>query len=135
MSKITIPLTSRRPVTIDEADWPVIAQADGDDFPGLDPARHVQASTQGELNEYRIEVRQYTHPVDGPDGRVIICGTYTEGWHSAHEGNNYAGELITRPLADPLGGVEHAIARVGGTLGVPAQLIDDCIADLPAEQL
>ena len=125
MSKTrTITLTGRRPVTINEDDWPVIAKAEGDDYQGNDYARHNQASTQGELDEYSLRVRQHA------DGRAIVYGTYTEGWHSSHEGLTHAGLLLT-----PDETIEYAIESVGVTLNVPKQLVADCIADLPAESL
>jgi hypothetical protein len=126
----TITLTGRRPVTIDEAEWPLIARASGDDYDGNDPARHQQASDQGELDEYALRVRQHA------DGRAIVYGTYTEGWNTAHEGLTHAGEIVATPLNDySAGRIEDALERVGKTLGVPDQLVADCIADLPAERL
>lgn len=119
----TITLTGRRPVVIDEAEWPVIAMASGDDYSGHDPALHQQASDQGQLDEFSLRVRQHA-------GQAIVYGTYTEGWHSSHDGLTRAGELLLD--ADD---IAAAITRVGGTLGVPAQLIADCIAELPAEKL
>ena len=125
MSKTrTITLTGRRPVTINEDEWPVIAKASGDNYQGLDPARHVQASTQGELDEYSLRVRQHA------DGRAIVYGTYTEGWHSSHDGLTRAGELV-----DAGGSIEYVIMSVGETLRVSKQLVADCIADLPADPL
>ena len=123
----TITLTGRRPVTIDEAEWPLVARASGDDYDGNDPAKHQQASDQGELDEYSLRVRQHE------DGRAIVYGTYTEGWHSGHEGLTHAGYIV-QPGSVPLT-VEAAIQQAGTDLGVPAQLVADCIADLPAEKL
>lgn len=126
----TITLTGRRPVTIDEAEWPVIARASDDDYQGNDPALHQQASDQGELDEYTLRVRQHA------DGRAIVYGTYTEGWHTGHEGLTHAGEIVTNPPGDySARRIEDAVERVGETLGIPAQLVADCIADLPAERL
>jgi hypothetical protein len=123
----TITLTGRRPVTIDEAEWPLIARASGDDYDGNDPAKHQQASDQGELDEYALRVRQHE------DGRAIVYGTYTEGWNSRHDGLTHAGYVIA-PGTIPLT-VEDAIQQAGMDLGVPAQIVADCIADMPAERL
>jgi hypothetical protein len=126
----TITLTGRRPVTIDEAEWPIIARASDDDYQGNDPALHQQASDQGQLDEYSLRVRQHA------DGRAIVYGTYEEGWNSKHDGLTHAGEIVDNPPGDySARRVEDAIERVGETLGVPAQLVADCIADLPAETL
>ena len=121
----TITLTGRRPVTIDEAEWPVIAKASDDSWGGgEDWALHNQASDQGQLDEYSLRVRQHA------DGRAIVYGTYTEGWNSEHEGLTHAGHLVSAGDS-----IENAIESVGVTLNVPKQLIADCIADLPAERL
>jgi hypothetical protein len=123
----TITLTGRRPVTIDEADWPLIARASDDDYDGNDPAKHQQASDQGQLDEYSLRVRQHA------DGRAIVYGTYSEGYGSSHDGLTHAGYIV-QPGSVPLT-IEAAIQQTGTDLGVPAQLVADCIADLPAEQL
>ena len=123
----TITLTDRRPVTINEDEWPVIAKAEGDNYTGLDPARHIQASQQGELDEYTLRVRQHA------DGRAIVYGAYTEGWNGAHDGLTRAGRIVN-PDGNPPS-IEQAIYSVGTDLGVPRQLISDCTADLPAERL
>ena len=120
----TITLTGRRPVTIDEAEWPIIARASDDSYEGNDPALHNQASDQGQIDEYSLRVRQHA------DGRAIAYGTYTEGWQSEHDGLTHAGILL-----GPDETIEYAIESVGVTLGVPKQLVADCIADLPAERL
>ena len=131
----TITLTGRRPVTIDETDWPIIARASGDDYDGNDPARHQQASDQGELDEYSLRVRQHA------DGRAIVYGTYTEGWNSGHDGLTHAGYIIQPDSEHNIqpdsehNTIEHFIHRAGKDLGVPAQIVADCIADLPAEKL
>jgi len=122
----TITLTGRRPVTIDEDEWPVIAKTSGDNYDGTDPARHWQASDRGEIDEYSLRVRQHE------DGRAIVYGTYAESWHSGHEGLTHAGYVVT---PDKNHTIEHAIQQTGTDLGVPAQLVADCIADLPAERL
>jgi hypothetical protein len=123
----TITLTGRPPVTIDEDEWPLIARASDDDYQGNDPAKHQQASAQGQLDEYSLRVRQHA------DGRAVVYGTYTEGWHSEHDGLSHAGYVVIPDGNPPT--IEHAIDRVGKDLGVPAQLVADCIADLPAEKL
>ena len=126
----TITLTGRRPISIDESEWPIIARASGDDYNGNDPALHQQASDQGQLDEYSLRVRQHA------DGRAIVYGTYTEGWNTDHDGLTHAGEIVTNPVGDlSEGRIENALERVGQTLGVPDQLVADCIADLPAEKL
>jgi hypothetical protein len=121
----TITLTGRRPVIIDEAEWPVIAQAAGDSYRGLDGALHMQAISQGDVDQYSLRVRRHA------DGRAVVYGTYDEAWPGPrHDGLDRAGEVVAAGDS-----VEAAIERVGTTLGVPAQLIADAIASLPAEQI
>jgi hypothetical protein len=123
----TIILTGRRPVLIDEDEWPLIATASGDDCGISDPARYRQAIEQGQADEYSLHVRQHA------DGRVIVYGTYTESvLGSGHEGLTHAGYVFTPDEARP---VEYMIQSAGSDLGVPDQLVADCIADLPAEKL
>lgn len=122
----TITLTKRRPVTIGEDEWPIVARAADDDCTIADPARRNQAIDQGQVNEWWVRVRQHA------DGRSIAYGGYDEGeWaHSEREGPTRAGEIIDDP--DDL---IAAIERVGETLGLPERTIAECIASLPAEKL
>lgn len=122
--KLTITLTGRAPVQIAKADWPIVAKAEGDSYSSTDQSRHQQALMQGELDEYRLTVRQHA------DGRAIVYGvldaarawTGSEWWRG--------GELLA-PGAD----IAAAIERVGQDGSLPAYVIRECIADLPAEQL
>jgi hypothetical protein len=127
MTKLTIVLTNRRPVTITEGEWPVIASASGDDCTILDPARRDQALEQGHADEYSMEIRRHS------DGRIIVYGSYTEGLNSMHKGYARAGTL----LADDADDIElvKTIRRVGVDLAVPSSLIASVIAELPAEEL
>lgn len=120
----TITLTGRRPVKIVEDQWPVIASATGDSYRGNDYARHNQAAGQGELDEYRLTVRQHA------DGRAIVYGVFAGA--SAWTGNESrrGGQLLDAgdDLAD-------AIRRVGEDCNLPDTVIRECVADLPAETI
>jgi hypothetical protein len=121
----TITLTDRRPVTIREDEWPVIARATGDSWgPNGDHARHDQARRQGELDQYALRVRQHA------DGRAIVYGVLdaASAWTGSEDYR--AGEVLSAG-AD----VAAAIRRVGETCHLPDALIRECIADLPAEEL
>jgi hypothetical protein len=122
----TITLTGRRPVTIDEAEWPVIASATGDSWTGQDPALYVQASAQDDLDEYTLHVRQHA------DGRHLVYGTYTPSRY--HQGDlntpRRAGELLSSDIT-----VEPYITLVGKTLHLPEQIIADCINSLTPTEL
>ena len=120
----TITLTGRRPVTVGEDEWPVIASADGDDDTDPNPATHQQTVSRGECDEFTLKVRQHA------DGRTLVYGVYTEGYGTSHDGLTRAGELL-----DCGDGIPEALERVGETLGVPRQIIADAVADLPAERI
>jgi hypothetical protein len=127
--ELVIPLTGRRPVRLRTADWPVIACVKEDSWTGTDPARYVQASMDGQLDEYEIIVRQHA------DGRAVVSGTFTPRQPVLQapprdDFLNEAGELV------PAGSsAAAAITRVGRTLGVPGQFIQDAIGALPPEDL
>ena len=121
----TITLTGRPPVRINEEKWGLIARASWDSYGSGDYGRHYQAKQQGELDECHLRVRE-----NEAETKWIVYGTYSEGWHSDHSGLSAAGELI-----DDRDNIPATIERVGQALGAPAQLIADCISDLPAEEI
>jgi len=130
--KRTITLTGRPPVRIVEADWPVIACGDGDSYGG-DYCRRNQALALGECDRYWIRVRRH---VDGAIRRVLvyaILDAAIEAWGAPAGGVSHReGELLTADETDDLAG---AIRRVGEEACIPDEVIRECIADLPAEDL
>jgi len=122
----TITLTDRRPVTIREDLWPVIAIArwwDGE----------IESQA---LRRQTIRVRQHD------DGRAIVYAIH----RSAYRGDvdRAAGEIVLPPRHDGPDGdgrlgfdadLVTAIRRVGESAGILDWMIDRCIADLPAEDL
>lgn len=108
----TITLTDRPPVRISESAWPVIARSRDHDG-----EVEVQANRR-----YYLTVRKHA------DGRTIVYGSYTSQF--AHEPDLSAGELL-----DEGADVARAIRRVGERVTCASAMIDDCIADLPAEDL
>lgn len=120
----TITLTGRSPVKIKKNEWPVIATAGDDSYGHVDPQGHQQAKLQGELDEYLLRVRQHA------DGRTIVYGvlnaatvwTRTKDWRG--------GELL-----DSGNNIASVIIRVGQAGGIPDEVVRNCIADLPAEEL
>ena len=124
----TITLTGRRPVKIIEADWPKISSAQDDSYGGGDYARHQQALGQGECDQYWLVVRQHA------DGRALVYAVLDAAgseWHAPACGESYRGGEMLDAGAD----LAEAVQRVGDAAGLPAELIRDCIADLPAEYL
>ena len=137
----TITLTGRPPVKIVEEQWPVLAEASYHDYEGeydFQSFRHWRGS---------IVLRQHA------DGRAIVYAVCTYQTACQNE-NGYAqraGELL-RPAAFPtgqtVGGAETAdiiaaIRRVHASIDIVDDdhldmwrlLADECIADLPAEEL
>lgn len=128
MATRTITLTDRRPVSIDDAAWPIIAKASGDTFAGSDYARHQQARARGEIDEYSIRVRQHA------DGRAVvyaIVSAAAAAWHQPAGGIDHRGGVLLDSGAD----IAAAIRAVGEAAGIPAHTIAECIADLPAESI
>ncbi|HOC17135.1 MAG TPA: hypothetical protein PKK95_02650 [Vicinamibacterales bacterium] len=121
---LTITMTGRAPVKILKTDWPVIASSRGDSYGGTDGGRHQQALTRGELDAYRLTVRQRE------DGRTIVYGVLdgAPAWTGTH--SRRAGELL-----DPGDDIAAAIQRVGVECRLPEPVIRACIADLPAEEI
>lgn len=124
----TITLTGRPPVRIVEEYWPILADASYHDY---DNQHEFQA-----FRHWRGFVRVRGHE----DGRKIV---YSKCWHTTqHQGERdtkqSAGELL-----DPSDDVVEAIKRVhaqldwelGGRGSEGKLLADECIADLPAEDI
>ena len=132
IDKLKITMSERRPLTIVKADWPLIAHADRHDGTVKVQANH----------EWTIRVREHA------DGRRIVYGWVRAGNGGVFEGwrGSEGGFLVapTERFRDaglgPLGHVPddeetiRAIRRMGGIVD-DDRLADECIADLPAEDL
>jgi hypothetical protein len=130
--KIKITMSERRPLTIVKAEWLVIARADRHDG-----RVEVQAN-----HEWAIRVREHR------DGRRIVYGWLREGNGGVHAGWRGAEGGFLVPPGDALrdaddgplshvpddDGTVRAIRRVGGIIG-DDRMADECIADLPGEEL
>ena len=116
--RITVTLTGRPPVRIDPQEWGTIASACTHDG-----AIEVQAN-----HEWLLRVRQHD------DGRTLVYGWERAGNGGVRAGYQpaYAGELLE---ATPTGAeIAAAIARVAGDCRCE-ELVGECVADLPAEDL
>lgn len=118
-----ITLTDARPVKIVEADWPVVAVAKtfGDG--------HIEVQANWTK---AIRVREHS------DGRRIVYGTHDRGPGGMHMGfRGAAGGSIVPPI----GGKPDDEATIRAIRSVADEVIDDvqlgdeCIADLPAEEI
>jgi hypothetical protein len=129
--RLTITLTGRRPVTIIRDQWPIIAAASHKDW---DNQYECQANRTW---KYRVNVRQHE------DGRTIVYGIYE--YDTRFQNENCAGvrggEMVAKYETI------EAIKRVGKWMAdnLPSdhadeaeifnRLVNECIADLPAEEL
>lgn len=124
----TITLTGRSPVKIYEDEWPVIARATGDSYGGMDPQRHDQAESRGEIDTHLLVVRRHA------DGRAIVYGVIDAAdaaWGQPAGGTDWRGGVLLSAGAE----LAEAIRRVGDDGDLPDSVIRECIADLPAEQI
>lgn len=132
-TKRTITLTDRPPVTISEEHWPLIARGSDSEHDGQ---VECQANTE---SKWFIGVRQHA------DGRAIVYSTYwySSNWQGARCYNPKHGVML------PAGSTPEAICAAindvaQGMAGCECYgndaerwptLADECIADMPAEDL
>lgn len=129
--KLTITLTGRKPVTITKDQWPIIAEAGDKNW---DNQYEFQANRTW---DYDLKVRQHE------DGRALVYGIYRYDTHFQNEScaGIRGGEMVAADEVIP------AIQRVGKWMAdnLPSdhadeaeifhRLVNECIADLPAEEL
>lgn len=126
MSKRTITLTNRPPVTIEEDNWPLIASAKDSDH---DNQYECQANQKW---KWFVGVRQHK------DGRAIVYATYTHTsqWAGSQDTYDRQGDYLDYkdvPIEHITSAIINVCARMEGERW--DTLKDDCIADLPAEDL
>jgi hypothetical protein len=112
----TITLTGRAPVRVREDLWPVIASA-----------RRHDGQVECQANHrWHLTVRRHA------DGRTIVYGSEAGGEGGVMRGYEpaFAGELLEAG-AD----IASTILRVAGDARCSRAMADECIADLPAEDL
>jgi hypothetical protein len=111
-------MSERRPITIVQSKWPVVSLASW--FSG---EHDCQANEKAYLR-----VRQHE------DGRRIVYGDRDRGPGGMPAGyrGSHAGYLI--PAGTDDAPTINAIRRVAGVIGLH-DLGDECIADLPAEEI
>ena len=130
----TITLTDSRPVTIDEDDWPVTASSGWGDY---DNQYEFQANRTADAG---LKVRQHA------DGRVIVYGTYryTTQFQGEDDVRAAAGTVLDEGSDDSniITAIRETTDYLSSYESLPENwqpdwrlLADECIADLPAEQL
>lgn len=115
MSRQKIVLTEAVPVTIETDNWPVVAR--GSDYEG------GQCEAQANRT-WEIVVRKHE------DGRHLVHGSYATRFMGEH--NLSGGELVA---ADADFDVPEAIRRVAISLGAPDRVYQQCLAEMPAQEL
>jgi hypothetical protein len=126
---LTITLTGRPPVRIAKADWPIIAEGRAFAHDGQVPKQANAKTTAW------IRVRRHA------DGRAIVYGLWDHDTVWGDGRSVRAGRLLKadESMPEAIKAVGDELAACRGEDLLPPQAIDDivrdCIADLPAEQL
>lgn len=122
---IRLTMSERRPLSVDPGEWPIIARADW---------HNGQIECQANTVR-KIRVRQHA------DGRRIVYGLQEAGGGGQFVGtrNPEGGFLVAAVARGNISVPDEdetvrAIRRVGGIID-DAALADECIADLPAEEV
>lgn len=139
MTKRTITITDRPPVKIDEDAWPVLATASDKEF---DNEYEFQANC---VSKWGINVRQHE------DGRTLVYATYSysSNWANSRGYSAKHGVMLDsfalREAKDDDAAIVTAINDVCDTMaacehaGEDAErwktLADECIADMPSQEL
>lgn len=124
----TITLTDRAPVKVYEDEWPVLANASYEDY---DNKYRFQANRTTDIS---IRVRQHA------DGRAIVYAVYNYSTKFQNERDRDLkfGELL-EPGADLAASIRNVGRQLADRLDDDAphvwDLINECIADLPAQTL
>jgi len=130
MSKRTITLTNRQPVTIDDDAWPLVASASDKTYEGQVECQSFRTS------KWFVGVRQHE------EGRAIVYATYSysTAWPKERAYSAKRGVLLS-VSGDTVEAIHEVCSDIAGAeaSGDDAArwptLANDCIADLPAEEL
>lgn len=109
---LTITLFDRKPVAVVKDDWPIVASA-----ADHDGEVEFQANRR-----FKLMVRQHA------DGRAVVYGIYSTNWSG--EKDRRGGLLV-----ESANQVEAAVMEVAERMDFEPWLAQQCIADLPAEEL
>lgn len=133
MTMRTITLTGRPPVKIEEDNWPVMASASDEEHDG-------QVKCQANrISNWMVKARLHD------DGRAIVYATYSysSNWqdarcYSAKRGVLLPAECTEQDICDAIRDVCRDIATAEHADDDAQRwptLADECIADMPAEEL
>lgn len=119
----TITLTDARPIKVRNGDWPVMASASHD----------TDHNNQEIFRRHYLRVRIHDTGADNEthnphaDGACIVYGWYESSWQGEH-----GSQCGYRCQIDE---VVETIRRVGEYIDAPLWLIDQCVGDLPVQDL
>ena len=133
----TITLTDRAPVRVTEDQWPVIASITTYASVYPDPGRQHQAELQGQAEKYSLFVRRgvrvglehvivYGISMTGADGSCIA------DVERRHGDIMSASEELEAVPSQEIARLIHCVAE---RCRIPREIADECIADLPPEDL
>ena len=130
----TIHLSGRRPVSINETEWPILASAVGDSWEGTSSRRHHLAITGHKVDVYRVLV------LHNEDGRTIVYSEVVatdSRWCEPANGHDcYAGQLLEcHKNVDHADAIEQSIRWVCEQGNIPPRVMQSCIQNLPPENL
>jgi hypothetical protein len=121
----TITLFDRRPVTIIEHHWPVIASTVAYD----DERNPTQAN-----RTWTIKIREQRNKHEGDVAQYLVYGVYASDWED--EPNRRGGYLVNEQLGHRVtDAIVKAVWDVVERLGFDTRLGDEVIAALPPETL
>lgn len=109
---LTITLFDRKPVTVVKEDWPIVARAD----------EHDGQVEWEATRQHKLIVRQHS------DGRAVVYGIHSTKWRNEKDRR---GGLLVESAEQ----IEAVIMEVAERLDFDPWLAQQCIADLPAEEL
>jgi len=123
----TITLSDRRPVKIDDGQWPVIAHGS---YSWHDGEVEVQANRRTAL-DMRVRLHE--------DGRAIVYGVYTHetAWRGEGNDTQKAGVLVGagEDVAAAIRGVGERLVEQGVDEKIVRDVVNETVAGLPAESL
>lgn len=126
-----ITLTDARPVKIYEDEWPVVAKA----------SRHDGGQVESQANKrWTVVVREHD------DGRRIVYGKFSTSWQGGRDAaggamipalrnTNYQSPDCGRAIGPDNDATIKTIRMVADEVIDDTQLGDECIADLPPEEI
>jgi hypothetical protein len=113
---ITLTRSGDRPVRFRAGDWPIVADARGDNYDGANDARKAQEWADGHYALFRLSVRRHV-----TDGRYIVYGhrmSITEEWRGA--------DILAADWD-----IAAAVRQFGAAMGAPDRVIQAALDDLP----